>query len=54
MKPLSVLILPTGQSVHENFKEAVEKGSRDERLLASIAWDRLPRHVAIIMVGNSR
>ena len=43
-----------GQSVHENFKDVVEKGSRDERLLSSIAWDRLPRHIAIIMDGNGR
>ena len=40
--------------MHENFTEVVEKGSRDERLLSSIAWDRLPRHVAIIMDGNGR
>jgi undecaprenyl diphosphate synthase len=37
-----------------DFKEVVEKGSRDERLLSAIAWDRLPRHVAIIMDGNGR
>lgn len=37
-----------------NFAKVVDKGSRDERLLASIAWDRLPRHVAIIMDGNGR
>jgi undecaprenyl diphosphate synthase len=56
MKPLPRLVgvLPAVQSVLENFKEAVEKGSRDERLLSSIAWDRLPRHVAIIMDGNGR
>ena len=40
--------------MHENFKEVVEKGSREERLLSSIAWDRLPRHIAIIMDGNGR
>ena len=40
--------------MHENFTEVVEKGSRDERLLSSIAWDRLPRHIAIIMDGNGR
>jgi undecaprenyl diphosphate synthase len=40
--------------VHENFTEVVEKGSREERLLSSIAWDRLPRHIAIIMDGNGR
>jgi undecaprenyl diphosphate synthase len=32
----------------------IDKGSRDERLLSSIAWDRLPQHVAIIMDGNGR
>jgi len=37
-----------------DFNEVVEKGSRDERLLSLIAWDRLPRHVAIIMDGNGR
>ncbi|HEY6118732.1 MAG TPA: isoprenyl transferase [Pyrinomonadaceae bacterium] len=37
-----------------NFAEVVTQGSRDETLLASIAWDRLPRHVAIIMDGNGR
>src|SRR5256712_12943234 len=41
-------------AVLADFKEVVEKGSRDERLLSSIAWDRLPRHVAIIMDGNGR
>ena len=41
-------------SVLSNFKDVVEKGSRDERLLSAIAWDRLPRHVAIIMDGNGR
>ena len=37
-----------------DFADAVEKGSRDEALLTRIAWDRLPRHVAIIMDGNGR
>jgi undecaprenyl diphosphate synthase len=37
-----------------DFVEVVEKGTRDEALLAAIAWDRLPRHVAIIMDGNGR
>src|SRR5919199_4750958 len=37
-----------------DFKEIVEKGSRDEKLLHAIAWDRLPRHVAVIMDGNGR
>jgi undecaprenyl diphosphate synthase len=37
-----------------DFAEIVQKGTRDEMLLASVAWDRLPRHVAIIMDGNGR
>lgn len=37
-----------------NFAGVVEGGTRDEALLAQIAWDRLPRHVAIIMDGNGR
>jgi undecaprenyl diphosphate synthase len=37
-----------------DFAPVVEPGSRDETLLAQIAWDRLPRHVAIIMDGNGR
>jgi undecaprenyl diphosphate synthase len=37
-----------------DFAETVQQGTRDEMLLASISWDRLPRHVAIIMDGNGR
>src|ERR1043165_75814 len=37
-----------------NFAEVVERGSRDEALLALLDWTRLPRHVAIIMDGNGR
>lgn len=37
-----------------DFADVVKPGSRDEALLAKIAWDRLPRHVAIIMDGNGR
>src|SRR5216110_3253409 len=37
-----------------DFNGLIEAGSREERLLASIDWDRLPRHVAIIMDGNGR
>src|SRR2546423_12622876 len=37
-----------------DFAAVVEKGTRDEALLASIDWDQLPRHVAIIMDGNGR
>jgi undecaprenyl diphosphate synthase len=37
-----------------DFATVVKKGTRDETLLASIVWDRLPRHVAVIMDGNGR
>jgi undecaprenyl diphosphate synthase len=37
-----------------DFSEVVERGTRDEMLLAAIDWERLPRHVAIIMDGNGR
>ena len=37
-----------------DFSDVVDKGSREESLLSSIHWDRLPRHVAIIMDGNGR
>jgi undecaprenyl diphosphate synthase len=37
-----------------DFTEVVEKGSVDEALLEKIDWDRLPRHIAIIMDGNGR
>jgi undecaprenyl diphosphate synthase len=37
-----------------DFSEVVKKGTRDASLLSAIDWDRLPRHVAIIMDGNGR
>jgi undecaprenyl diphosphate synthase len=37
-----------------DFAGVIQKGTRDEALLAAVAWDRLPRHVAIIMDGNGR
>jgi len=37
-----------------DFSEVVERGTRDEMLLAAIDWEHLPRHVAIIMDGNGR
>src|SRR4026207_398985 len=37
-----------------DFAGVVKKGTRGEAPLSSIAWDRLPRHVAIIMDGNGR
>ena len=37
-----------------DFTEVVDKGTREEALLLAVKWDRLPRHVAIIMDGNGR
>jgi undecaprenyl diphosphate synthase len=37
-----------------DFAEVVNQGSRDDALLSSIDWERLPRHIAIIMDGNGR
>jgi len=37
-----------------DFTGVIQKGTREEALLAAVAWDRLPRHVAIIMDGNGR
>jgi undecaprenyl diphosphate synthase len=37
-----------------DFKNIVKAGTREAQLLAEISWDRLPRHVAIIMDGNGR
>src|ERR671938_113233 len=37
-----------------DFAGVIQKGTRDEALLAAVAWDRLPRHVAVIMDGNGR
>ena len=37
-----------------DFAGVIQKGTREEALLASVDWDRLPRHIAIIMDGNGR
>jgi undecaprenyl diphosphate synthase len=37
-----------------DFAAVIQKGTREESLLAAVAWDRLPRHIAIIMDGNGR
>ena len=37
-----------------DFASLIRKGTREDNLLNVIAWDRLPRHVAIIMDGNGR
>src|SRR5437763_11729404 len=38
----------------KDFSSVVKPGSADQKLLAAIEWERLPRHVAIIMDGNGR
>src|SRR5881227_2368895 len=37
-----------------NFTDVVKPGSTDQKLLVAIDWERLPRHVAVIMDGNGR
>ena len=37
-----------------DFADVLEPGSRDEALLRRVAWERLPRHVGVIMDGNGR
>ena len=37
-----------------DFAGVIQKGTREEALLASVDWDRLPRHIAVIMDGNGR
>src|SRR5438045_5906595 len=38
----------------KDFSSVVKPGSADQKLLAAIDWERLARHVAIIMDGNGR
>jgi len=38
----------------KDFSSVIKPGSADQKLLAAIDWERLPRHVAIIMDGNGR
>jgi undecaprenyl diphosphate synthase len=37
-----------------DFATVVKKGSRDDTLLQVLDWDRLPKHIAVIMDGNGR
>lgn len=37
-----------------NFSEVVKSNTHDDALLKQIVWERVPRHVAIIMDGNGR
>jgi undecaprenyl diphosphate synthase len=45
---------PDTRTMLADFLEVVEPGSREDALLKRVAWDRLPRHVGIIMDGNGR
>ena len=36
------------------LRESLEPGSVEESLLAGVDFERLPRHVAVIMDGNGR
>src|SRR5882672_186069 len=51
---LTLEVLWVQRTVLSDFTKVVPRGSPDERLLAAIDWDRLPRHVAVIMDGNGR
>src|SRR5437660_2400064 len=37
-----------------DFDDIAAPGSLDQKLLAAIDWNRLPKHVAVIMDGNGR
>jgi undecaprenyl diphosphate synthase len=43
-----------GGTVRDKFEGIVERGSPEDFLLRQIDFDRLPRHVAVIMDGNGR
>src|SRR5256714_5635999 len=38
----------------KDFSSVVKPDSADQKLLVALDWERLPRHVAIIMDGNGR
>jgi undecaprenyl diphosphate synthase len=40
--------------MRENLKDFIEPGSEEEKLLNSLDFGRLPRHIAVIMDGNGR
>jgi undecaprenyl diphosphate synthase len=40
--------------MRKDFNEVVKPNSGEDKLLASLDWDRLPRHIAMIMDGNGR
>jgi undecaprenyl diphosphate synthase len=43
-----------GREIKANFEGHLENGAVEEELLSQIDFDRIPRHVAIIMDGNGR
>ncbi len=40
--------------MRENLEDFIEPGSQEDRLVGSLDFARLPRHIAIIMDGNGR
>ncbi len=40
--------------MREDLKGFIDPGSEEERLLESLDFDKLPRHIAVIMDGNGR
>src|ERR1041385_6746407 len=40
--------------MRKDFESVTQAGSLDEKLLSALDWERLPKHVAIIMDGNGR
>jgi undecaprenyl diphosphate synthase len=51
--PFTLYLLPFHLMLAD-FADVVQPGTRDELLLSALEWERLPRHVAIIMDGNGR
>ncbi len=40
--------------MHPSFAEVIQTRTREAKLLAAIDFERLPRHIAVIMDGNGR
>jgi undecaprenyl diphosphate synthase len=40
--------------MHENIREFIDPGSEEEKLLDSLDFAKMPRHIAVIMDGNGR
>ena len=45
---------PYNWRMRENFEGFIDPGSDEEKLLDSLDFTRLPRHIAVIMDGNGR